>query len=96
MPPVKRVRIEYPAAVTPSKWELADASAIQAVVKGEASPEQQRRAMNWIIYNCAAVNDLEYRPDQRDHAFVSGKRFVGLEIITLIKINVGAFRKKPD
>jgi hypothetical protein len=87
-------RIQYPAAVAPPAWELADASALQALVRGEADALQQQRALNWIINTACGTYDLDYRPDPRDHAFVSGKRFVGLELVKLLKINTGAFRKQ--
>ena len=86
-------KIEAPSAVTPTPWELADASAMQALVDGKATPEQQKRALNWIIYGACGTYDLDYRPDPREHAVVSGKRAVGLEIVKLLKINTGAFRK---
>lgn len=88
--------IQYPAAVTPPAWELPDASAIQALARGEADQLQQQRALNFILHNVCGTYDLDYRPDPRDHAFVSGKRFVGLEIVKLIKLNLGVFRKKEQ
>ena len=86
-------KIEAPSAITPTPWELADASAMQALVKGEATADQQKRALNWIIYSACGTYDLDYRPDPREHALVSGKRVVGLEIVKLIKVNTGALRK---
>jgi len=79
-----------PAAFAPPAWELPDASALQALVRGDADSGQQQRAMNWIINNACGTYDLDYRPDSREHAFVSGKRFVGLEIVKLLKVNTGA------
>lgn len=86
--------VYYPSPVAPPAWELPDASALQALARGEATPEQQQRALNWIIHNACGTYDLDYRPDPRDHAAVSGRRFVGLEIVKLIKLNLGAFRKQ--
>jgi len=80
----------------PPAWEPADASALQALARGDASPDQQQRALNWIIYDACGTYDLDYRPDARDHAFVSGRRFVGLELVKLLKVVTSTFVKKPN
>lgn len=85
----KEIRI--PPPYFPPPWEVADAAAMQALARGDATPDQQQRALNWIIYGAAGTYDADYRPDSRDHAFVSGRRFVGLEIIKLLKVSVKAF-----
>jgi hypothetical protein len=82
-------KIEYPAAVAPPEWDKHDAAALQALAAGTASADQQQRALNWIIYKACGTYDLDYRPDPREHAAVSGKRMVGLSIITLIKVKLG-------
>ena len=76
----------------PPKWEIADVSAIQAVSKGTATPEQQIRALDYIQYAIAAFDDLPYRPGagdgDRDTAFACGKYFVAHQIDKMKKINV--------
>lgn len=89
-------KVEAPAAFSPVPWEPADASALQALAAGTASPEQQKRALNWLVYQACGTYDLDYRPDAREHAFVSGRRFVGLECIKLLKVHPGAFTKKRE
>ena len=69
-------------------WGPADAAALQAMQRGEATPEQQTRALNWIRISAAATDDLEYRTDGRDHAFASGRRFVGLQINRMLHVNI--------
>lgn len=91
--PTKKVRIEAPAAFAPPPWDLPDASAMQALARGDATPEQQKRALDWIIQKACGTYDLDYRPDAREHAFVSGRRFVGLEIVKLLKVNIGKLRQ---
>ncbi len=83
---------EPPAPYLPATYDVADIAAIQACLKGEATPEQQKRAMEWIMYKAANMNDLEYRTDGRDHAFASGRRYVGMQIYKLTVLNKGAFR----
>lgn len=79
----------------PADWELADLKAVQQVICGEADSAAQKRAMAWIINNVCGTYDLEFRPDsERDSAFASGKRFVGLQIIKATKINTAALANK--
>lgn len=78
----------------PAEYEPADVSAIQALQRGDASPDLQRRALAFIINDLARTYDLSYRPNSdRDTAFAEGKRFVGLQIVKLLKLNVEAIRQ---
>ena len=81
----KRVQ-ELPPAVAPADWTPADAAALKALARGDATTEQQQRALNWIIYDACGTYEVDYRPDPREHAMVSGKRHVGLQIVKLIKM----------
>lgn len=80
----------------PAPYELADVSAIQALVAGTASAEQQRRAMAWIINVAAGTYDMAYRPGtedgRRDTDFALGKAYVGQQIVKLTRLNIGALR----
>lgn len=87
---------DQPSPILPPEWDKADVSAMQALALGKATPEQQQRALNWIIYGAANTYDLDYRTEPRDHAFVSGRRFVGLQIIKLIKLNLMAISGKVN
>lgn len=82
-----------PLAYLPALWDVADAVAIQALAAGTATPEQQRRALDWIVLRASNTDDFEYRSDTRDHAFASGRRFVGLQIRKIIGLNLAVFRK---
>lgn len=77
----------------PAHWEPADVSALQALQRGEATPEQQKRALDYMI-QIAGTYDLSYRPDSaRDSDFAEGKRWVGLQLVKLLKINLAAIRQ---
>jgi hypothetical protein len=79
----------------PADYELADATAIQAVAKGEASPEQQQRAMRFIVEEVAATYQSTYIPgSDRDTAFAEGRRHVGLQLVKFIKLNLSILRSK--
>ena len=81
--------------IQPAQWEPADAGALQALVRGEAEPHQQKRALDWIIKQAAGTYDLSYRPNSHDETqFAEGKRFVGLQIVKLLNLNLGVFKKE--
>jgi hypothetical protein len=69
-------------------FEIADVAAIQALALGTAAPDQQKRALDWIINTAAKTYDPEYQTDSRDHAYCSGRRSVGLNIVVLTKIDL--------
>lgn len=78
----------------PASYEKADISAVQAMACGIASPDQQKRALDWIIHQVAATYDMPYRPGgqdgERDSCFAAGKMYVGQQIIKALKMNLGA------
>lgn len=85
------------AAWAPVPYEIDDVGAIQALNRGDATPEQQQRALRYIVETAAGTYDLSYRPDsERDTAFAEGRRFVGLTVVKLTKINLQLLRKNAD
>lgn len=92
-----------PNGMQTAPFEPADVSAIQAMWNGTASPDQQRRAMLWIIEGACAVHNLSFKPGEdgrRDTDFHEGRRFVGAQIAQLLKTNVtglvAQLRRKED
>ena len=77
----------------PPSYEPADASAIQALGIGNATPDQQKRALTWIIEKASARYDMPYRPGghegERDTNFALGKMSVGISIVYLMKLKIG-------
>lgn len=72
----------------PPPYELADVNALRGLANGTASPEQQQRALKWIIENACATYQLSYRPtSDRDTSFAEGRRFVGLQIVKALHID---------
>ena len=81
----------------PPDFELADAASLQALQRGEATEEQQKRALDWIVKTAACTYDLSYRPtDNGDTDFAEGKRFVGLSIVKLLNINIAKLRGESN
>lgn len=84
-------------AYHPAPWELHEAAAIQALFAGNATPDQQRTALKWILDGACNLYDLSYRPGpggERDTALAEGRRLVGLQIVKLSRLNLEIFRKR--
>lgn len=76
-------------------YELADATALQALERGDATEAQQQRALAWIINNAAATYEVAWEPDnERTSSFESGRRYVGIEIIKMLKLNTNILAKE--
>lgn len=74
-------------------WDYPDAAALQALALGEASPEQQRRALDWIIKSAAGTYQTSFIPGAPDaSAFSEGRRFVGLQLVKLLSLNLAVIR----
>jgi hypothetical protein len=72
----------------------ADCQAIRAVHRGEATPEQQARAIEWFI-RAFGTHDTSFRPgDPYLTAFAEGKRNAGTTIIWMI--NSAPTKTDPD
>lgn len=73
----------------PPPWEAADVYALQALSRGSAEPHQQKRALDYIIRQLAGTYDMSFRPTgDRDTVFAEGRRFVGLQLVKLLSINL--------
>lgn len=78
------------SAWLPPAYEIADAYALQALERGEADPSMQKRALAWVIQMAAGTYEVSYRSGadgDRETAFAEGRRFVGIEIVKLLKLN---------
>ena len=88
------INIPKPKAWAPPDYTLADVYAIQAVANGGASPDQQKRAMDYIIRVLAGTYDMAYRPDSaRDTDFALGKQWVGQCLVFFVNINPGVLKE---
>lgn len=81
----------------PVPYEEADASAIQALLRGDAEPHQQKRAMKWIIETASGTYDQSFFPGaedgRRNTDFAEGRRFVGNSIVKLSRINLSSVQR---
>ena len=78
----------------PAEYEVADVASIKALVAGTATEHQQKRALNWIIEHVCKTYDMSYFPaSDRDTAFAEGKRFVGNQIVKMIKLDIEKIKR---
>lgn len=76
-------------------WEKADAAAIQALYRGDASPEQQKRALDWIISVACVNNELPWSEvGDRETNFFAGRQYAGRQIVKLLKLNLSVLKDK--
>lgn len=77
------------APVASADWLDPDVYALQAMERGEATPDQQKRALYWIIHFACQTHSFCLTPESdRLSAIFDGRRFAGLQIIKLLKINM--------
>ena len=86
--PWRPIEVNVSPVVGPGLLNKADALAIKMVAAGEATPEQQRRALEAIVTRIACADDMSFRADDhggtRETDFSEGKRFVGLQLRKII------------
>lgn len=62
---------------------------MQALFRGEASSDQQKFFIAFLLNEVCGTYDLSFRPDNaRVTDFCEGKRFVGTQIVKLSKIPI--------
>lgn len=75
-------------------YDVPTVSAIQALVRGDATEQQQKDAVNWIVNVAAGTYNVSFsEAGDRETAFSEGRRFVGLQIVKLMKLQISALRK---
>ena len=78
----------------PAEWELPDASALQALARGEADQHQQLRALKWIVEAACGTYEHTFVPGSPDQTqYLEGRRSAGLQIVKLCKVDLAALRQ---
>lgn len=79
----------------PVEYEVAMVAAVQQLMVGGATVDQQQMFMTWLVNTACGTYDLSYRPSgDRDTAFAEGRRFVGLTIVKLNNLNLRSLTKE--
>lgn len=80
------MRIHKAQPWLPADYDVVDHRAVQALSRGEADPDQQRRAWDWILF-AAGRGDLSFRAGglagQRETDFAEGKKWVAEQMLKL-------------
>ena len=75
----------------PAAYDNKDVAALQAVARGNATPEQQQAALQYIVNSICMDDDLPFFPDDHQACdFAAGKLFVGKQIKKLCRLNLQA------
>jgi len=78
----------------PSKPPAHIMDAFKALEAGNANEFQQKAALDWLLREVCHTYDLSYRPgDSLATMFAEGRRSVGLEIVTMLKVNTTQIRQ---
>jgi hypothetical protein len=87
------------AVIPDGQWKGPVVAALKAMGKGEARPDQQVSAMNFIIESLAGTYDLSFRPEEKGGAretdFAEGRRFVGLQLRRVISTPFETLTGRP-
>lgn len=68
---------------TPVPYEAKHVRLIQALQRGDATPQMQRDALKWIIESVSAAYDMPYYESDRDTAFACGRQYVGKQLVKM-------------
>lgn len=93
-PQPKRNPVAENAPWKPCAYGQEEVGALQALVRGNAAPHQQKLAIDWIINVAAGTYDAHYFPGERDTAFALGRAYVGQQCVKLIKTNPAIFKRR--
>jgi hypothetical protein len=84
----------------PPQCEKADIAAVKALASGSANPEQQVRAIKWIVEEACMYYNLSFCPGgedgRRDSDFAEGRRFVGAEIVKMTKLDLTKLKSNSN
>lgn len=76
------------SVIPDGQWPGPIVAALKAMGRGEARPDQQITALNFIIEGLCGTYDLPWRPDdkggERESSLAAGKMLVGLQLCRVI------------
>ena len=76
--------------------DIAEAAAVKAIYLGTATPDQQKRGMEWILKRACMVGDEPFCPGEPDSTgYKNGKQSVARNILFIINEPIGKFDKQP-
>ncbi len=74
-----------------AEFSRPEVESVKALNRGDAAPDQQRRALAAIVNKISRTHDIHYVPgDPQASAFIAGRGFVGAQILKILNLPVGA------
>lgn len=64
----------------PAAYDKEVIYAFRALFDGKANAGQQKRALEWLLFNACHVGVLSFAASERESAFNEGERHIGLQI----------------
>jgi hypothetical protein len=81
----------------PAAYAEQDVYNVKAVWYGRADANQQRKALEWILYKASQLNEQSFVPDNaRVTDFIEGRRSVGNQIVKLIEMGSSSQQTKEN
>ena len=89
--------MSVPVSLQVAAITIRETRAIKALAKGEASPEQQKLALEVIMFKFSGFGDVPFVPGAPDEsAFMSGRSFVGNRINRHLRQTVAALHPNEE
>ena len=79
--------------IDPARADYPDVMAVRAVAKGEATPDQQKRALDWIINEACGRYNWSFTAGQRETDVNLGRQRVGISITDIVNMPAKAVDK---
>lgn len=93
----KEERKKAPPPWAPAGYDIADVSAIQALNRGEASADQQKRALTWFVERACQVGEDAFVPGHPEVTqYIVGRQSPGKQVIKLLKLNLSQMRSQKQ
>jgi hypothetical protein len=64
----------------PAAYDKDVLYAVRALFEGKASEGQQKRFMQWLMFNACHIGMSSFAASDRDMVFSEGERWIGLQI----------------
>lgn len=86
--------IHHIIPLIPKNTTKRDAVAVQALARGNATDDQQRHALQWMVDSLCGTYTPSYVSEKPyDTAFAEGKRNVGLQIVQLVNLDLSRIKE---
>ncbi len=71
------------SVVKPAAYDKEVLYAFRALFEGKANDGQQKRAMQWLMFNACHIGLVSFADSERETAFLEGQRSIGVQLAKL-------------